>query len=76
MDEPAHVVAEILAEYAQLADGERAPNQVWSAVSKLPDANGNAHGVTGGSLVPQVERTSDSLRPAGTAASDFQSNIH
>jgi hypothetical protein len=44
---------------------------VWKWLSALPDANGRAHGVTGGSLVTATERASDSLRPAGTNAASF-----
>lgn len=72
VDEPSHVVADLLEEYAKLARGDSQPSEAWLFMNTLPDANGRVHGVTGGSLVTHSERASESLRPAGTNASDFQ----
>lgn len=74
VDEPPEHVAPILEGYRAVAAGKLAPGKLWQLLGKLPDSNGRAGGVGGGSLDVKGERAAGSLRPtaatvkAGAAA--------
>ena len=68
MDEPAIVVRDILQVYADVASGKKPPSEAASWLSKLPDANGRAHGVSKGSLEVKTEISRGDLRPTAAAS--------
>jgi len=67
VDEPPELVAPLLEGYAAVLRGEQSPDQLWGWLQTVPDANGNAHGTTRGSLGVHKERSSRKMKP--TAAS-------
>lgn len=68
VDEPAIVVRDILQVYADVASGKKPPSEAASWLSKLPDANGRAHGVSKGSLEVKTEISRGDLRPTAAAS--------
>lgn len=72
VDEPASVVPELLSRYRDLANGRTSSSELASWLSKLPDANGRAHGISRGSLEVKTELARGELRP--TAAASREAN--
>ena len=68
VDEPASVVRDILATYADVANGRKSPPEAARWLSQLPDANGRAHGISKGSLEVKTELTRGELRPTAAAS--------
>ena len=58
VDEPAEIVAPLLQAYHDVVQGTRTHSDAWMWLQQLPDANGNVHGCTEGSLVARKEKGS------------------
>eukprot|EP00873_Tetraselmis_striata_P015663 jgi/Tetstr1/435927/TSEL_024809.t1 len=56
VDEGPEEVVALLQGYAAVLRGERSPDSLWEWLQGVPDANGNAHGITAGSLGVHKER--------------------
>ncbi|KIY94199.1 hypothetical protein MNEG_13765, partial [Monoraphidium neglectum] len=74
VDESPEHVAQLLNGYRDVALGRAPAGRLWSLLASLPDGNGRAGGVGGGSLDVRGERAAAELRPtaatvkAGAAA--------
>merc|ERR1719235_1374031 len=62
VDEPANAVGPLLDAYRSVAANPRRAGEVWNWLKTVPDANGNAQGVTLGSLVDKQEIARDDLK--------------
>jgi U32 family peptidase len=68
VDEPASAVHDILETYKSVLDGDMSPGEAARFLSMLPDANGNVHGISRGSLEVKTEIARSDLRPTAAAA--------
>ena len=68
VDEPASAVRDILETYKSVLDGDMSPGEAARFLSMLPDANGNVHGISRGSLEVKTEIARSDLRPTAAAA--------
>lgn len=68
VDEPAHQVKPLLEGYHNLLNGKMTARDLWSELQFVPDANGNAQGVSSGSLRPGSEHGRDKSTMKKTAA--------
>jgi len=68
VDEPAHQVKPLLEGYHSLINGRISARDLWAELQFVPDANGNAQGVSSGSLRPGSEHVRDKALMKKTAA--------
>ena len=67
VDEPGSVVGELLNAYLDVLSGSKRGSEVVNWVGTLPDANGNAHGASRGSLEARKEKDRGSMKQTAAA---------
>ena len=67
VDEPGSVVGELLNAYLDVFSGSKRGSEVVNWVGTLPDANGNAHGASRGSLEARKEKDRGSMKQTAAA---------
>ena len=67
VDEPADYVAPLAEGYRDVALARQSPRELWQLLTRLPDANGRAHGVGEGSLGVHKERAAGTMRQTAYA---------
>ena len=72
VDEPAEAVAPLLEAYREVAAEPNRAREVWKWLQTVPDANGNAQGVTLGSLRDKAEANREDLKLTKTRKKEQQ----
>lgn len=67
VDKPAEVVAPLLQAYQDVVQGKRTSADAWRWLQTIPDANGNVHGCSQGSLTPRAEPNAATLKLTAAA---------
>lgn len=67
VDEPAASVAPLLRKYHDSLNGLITSHQLWDFLETVPDANGNVHGCTEGSLGVHSERKRQGMKDTASA---------